>query len=100
MTGIMLLWNAFLTPLYTGAPREAVISMLVPLFLPFNAIKGGLNAAITLLVYKPLIRALRAAKLLPAPDGGQNKGVTGVAIGIAAATLAICAAVLLILHRG
>ncbi len=100
MTGMMLLWNAFLTPLYMGAPRDAVIAMLVPVFLPFNAIKGGLNAAITLLLYKPLVNALRAAKLLPAQTSGKQKSVTLVNILIAVAIAAVCIAVLLVLRRG
>ncbi len=100
MTGMMLLWNAFLTPLYMGAPRDAVIAMLVPVFLPFNAIKGGLNAAITLLLYKPLTRALRAAKLLPAGTSGKQKSVTLVNLLIAAAIAGVCIAVLFVLRHG
>lgn len=100
MTGVMLLWNAFLTPLYMGAPRDAVIAMLVPVFLPFNAIKGGLNAAVTLLLYKPLTRALRAAKLLPAQSSGKQKSVTLVNLLIAVAIAGVCIAVLLVLRRG
>lgn len=100
MTGMMLLWNAFLTPLYMGAPRDAVIAMLVPVFLPFNAIKGGLNAAITLLLYKPLVKALRAAKLLPAQSAENQKSVTLVNVLIAAVIVAVCIAVLLVLRRG
>ena len=100
MTGVMLLWNAFLTPLYMGAPREAVIAMLVPVFLPFNAIKGGLNAAITLLLYKPLVSALRAAKLLPAQASGKQKSVTLINLLIAVVIAGICIAVLLILRHG
>lgn len=100
MTGVMLLWNAFLTPLYMGAPRETVIAMLVPVFLPFNAIKGGLNAAITLLLYKPLVSALRAAKLLPAGSSGKQKSVTLVNLLIAVVIAAVCIAVLLVLRRG
>ena len=44
MTGIMLLWNYFITPIYMGYPREAVAALLIPVFLPFNLIKAGLNA--------------------------------------------------------
>ena len=37
-----------------GYPREAVAELLIPAFLPFNLLKGGLNAAITMLIYKPV----------------------------------------------
>ena len=58
MTLTMLLWNWLITPLYMGVDRAVVESMLLPVFLPFNLIKGGLNAAGVLLVYKPVLRAL------------------------------------------
>ena len=53
MTGVMLLWNYLITPLYMGYPREAIAQLLIPGFLPFNLIKSGLNAGLTLLIYKP-----------------------------------------------
>ena len=100
MTGMMLLWNTFLTPLYMGMPRQAVVDMLLPVFLPFNLLKGGINAAVTLLLYKPLVRALRGAKLLPPPSqptAGRKK--TLPTFLLAAAILAVCAAVLFLLNR-
>lgn len=62
---VMLAWNYFLTPIYQKIPREAVADMLLPIFLPFNAVKGGLNMTVTLLVYKPVVDALRKTKLIP-----------------------------------
>ena len=65
MVGVMLLWNYAITPLYMETPREVVASMLVPVFLPFNLLKGVLNAALTFLLYKPVVTALRKTTLLP-----------------------------------
>ena len=62
---VMLAWNYFLTPIYQRIPREAIVDMLPTIFLPFNAVKGGLNMTVTLLVYKPVVDALRRAKLIP-----------------------------------
>ena len=73
MTCIMLLWNILITPLYMGIDRSIVISMLPTVFLPFNLIKGGLNAAITLIIYKPLVKGLRQAKLIPNSNGMNLK---------------------------
>ena len=56
---VMLLWNYLVTPLYMGYPREAVVELLLPAFLPFNLLKGGLNASINFLLYKPIVTALR-----------------------------------------
>lgn len=65
MVIVMLLWNYLLTPIYMGYPREAVAELLIPMFLPFNLLKGGLNAAITMLLYKPMVTGLRKAHLVP-----------------------------------
>ena len=63
-TAVMLLWNFLITPIYMGVPRATVAAMLVPVFLPFNLGKYILNAALTMLIYKPIVTALRKANLL------------------------------------
>ncbi len=84
MVVAMLLWNYIATPMYTGAPRAVVAKMLPTVFLPFNAIKGGINMAVTLLIYKPLSLALKKSNLLPsgaaAPAGGKRKLSVGIYI--------------------
>ena len=62
MVLVMLLWNYLIAPIYMGYPREAVVELLIPAFLPFNLIKGGLNAAITMIIYKPVAKALGCAR--------------------------------------
>ncbi|MBR1731692.1 MAG: ECF transporter S component, partial [Ruminococcus sp.] len=62
---IMLLWNYIMTPIYMGVPREAVLEMFLPLLIPFNAIKAGLNSALVLLLYKGVVTALRKSRLVP-----------------------------------
>jgi len=69
MAAVMLLWNYIITPVYMGVPRPVVAGMLLPVFLPFNLVKAGLNTALTLFIYKPLTTALRSARLLPERDG-------------------------------
>lgn len=59
MTVSMLLWNYLVTPFYMGYPREAVAELILPAFLPFNLLKSGLNTCFTLLLYKPVISALK-----------------------------------------
>ena len=65
MTAIMLLWNYLITPLYMHVDRSVVTGMLLTVFLPFNLIKGGMNAVLSLLLYKPLVTALNRAHLIP-----------------------------------
>ena len=54
----MIGWNLIITPIYLGVPVEAVIGMILPILLPFNLLKAGINALITFLVYKPIARFL------------------------------------------
>lgn len=49
---VMVLANLFITPFYMGAPREAVIAILLPVIIPFNLIKPAINCVITLMIYK------------------------------------------------
>ena len=69
---VMLLWNYLITPIYQKVPREVVVGMLPTVFLPFNLVKGGLNMAITLLLYKPVVTALRKARLAPESRGAKR----------------------------
>lgn len=64
MTIAMILWNYLITPLYMNATREQIVSMLLPVFLPFNLLKAGLNAGFTFLLYRPVITALRKSGLV------------------------------------
>lgn len=72
-TAGMLLWNYLITPLYMELPRQAVVEMLIPVFLPFNLFKTALNSVLTLLIYKTVVKALRASHLLPPAEASVNK---------------------------
>lgn len=54
MVIIMTLWNIIFTPIFMKVPRQAVVELLLPAIIPFNFIKAGGNAVITLLVYKKI----------------------------------------------
>ena len=73
MTVCMLLWNYIITPLYMHVDRNVVVGMMLPVFLPFNLIKGGINACLTLLLYKPVVTALRATKLVEPSNTAADK---------------------------
>ena len=80
LTVVMLLWNYLITPIYMEMDRAVVAAMLPKVFLPFNLVKGGLNMAVILLLYKPVVTALRRARLVPEtqtivqPSGKVNVG--------------------------
>ncbi len=62
---IMMFWNYLIAPIYMGYPREEIVKLLLPAFLPFNLIKGGFNAGITIFLYKPVILVLKSSGLIP-----------------------------------
>ncbi len=80
MCAVMLLWNYLITPLYMKIPREVIAGMLLPAFLPFNLIKGILNGALTLLLYKPVVKALRKTGNIPS-TGEETGSLAGMVIG-------------------
>ena len=96
-TAFMLLWNYLITPIYMGMPRQAVADMLVPIFLPFNLTKYALNAAITMLIYKPVVTALRKAHLIApsssgsSPSGGGNRSMVTVVVSVVVLIVCIVA---------
>ena len=72
-TGVMLLLNSFVTPVYltsplVGMPKEAASSMVLDLLprvlLPFNFAKSMLNASVAIMLYKPVLAALSKAKII------------------------------------
>ena len=98
MVCTMLLWNYLITPLYmTGTSRADIAGMLVPVFLPFNLLKAGLNSAFILLLYKPLVVSLRKAGLLPATASGVRSAKSGVML-FAALLLVTCILFVLVLR--
>lgn len=51
---VMAGMNLLITPLYMGVETKAVLVMLPTVIIPFNALKFGLNAVLTFLLYKRL----------------------------------------------
>lgn len=97
MIAVMLLWNWLITPLYMGVDRKTVEGMLLTAFLPFNALKAGLNSALVLCLYKPLTSALRRTRLLPQADHPKRSSKPGVYV-FAALLFATCILFLLVMQ--
>ena len=81
MTAVMIASNLIITPYYTGWPVQAIKDLIIPMFLPFNIVKGILNSALVMLLYKPISTALRKAHLLNGVnvEGRMNKNTIIVA---------------------
>ena len=89
MAVCMILWNYIVTPMYMHVPRPVVVDMLLPVFLPFNLVKGAINALLTMLVYKPVVGSLRAAKLIDQGPSGKGKLKPGYLV-VTLVLLAVC----------
>ena len=59
-TVMMLGCNLVFTPIFMGQPMETVLDMLIPVILPFNLLKGGINALATYVIYKPVSRVVHS----------------------------------------
>ena len=100
MTCCMVFWNYLITPYYMkNVSRSAIAGMLLPVFIPFNLIKGGLNMGLTLLLYKPIITALRRVHVVPrsAHSGEKKMSVQIGVIALSVVVLATCFVLLLML---
>lgn len=99
MLAIMLLWNYIMTPIFMKVPREAVLQMFVPLLIPFNLLKAGLNSALILFLYKGAVTALRKSHLIPtreSNDGEKKRSNTILTVSISAVLVITLALVMLI----
>lgn len=47
---VMVGMNILLTPIFYGIPRESVYPLLLPVIIPFNLIKSGINSVLALLL--------------------------------------------------
>lgn len=101
-TGTMLLWNYAVIPLYSPAvTRERVMGMMLPALLPFNLLKTSLNAALTLLVYKKVSDALKAAGLYREAfaQGKSDNRRLGIAVMVVSAVIAAVLGALIFILR-
>lgn len=53
-TVVMCIMNLLVTPLFMGTDLKDVVKMIVPIIIPFNLLKAGLNSLVTFLIYKKL----------------------------------------------
>jgi riboflavin transporter FmnP len=75
MTGVMVLANLVVTPIYLGVERNVVVGMLLPAIIPFNLLKGTINGALTFLLYKKVSHILEEpAKAKKVAVSAQENG--------------------------
>ena len=106
VTAVMLLANLLITPLYIGGSSADVAAMIPKILFPFNLVKASLNAALVMLLYKPLSKILKKTSLLPGSTAGREEkydkkkailrsvAISAVAVLIIAASLYVVLVVL------
>lgn len=105
-TGVMMAMNLIITPIYMKTSVEVVKGLIPTLLLPFNLIKALLNAALVLAFYKPIVTALRKARVLPTRElavetAGYRMNAKSVAVLCVAAAVAVgCVLAMLYLMNG
>jgi len=58
-TAVMVVMNLIFMPLFIGQPMSVVLAMMVPVIIPFNLLKAGINCALTFMLYKPLSHLIK-----------------------------------------
>lgn len=111
-TAFMIPMNRLITPqfvkMYMGNDLQAAtdyVVSLIPVFLiPFNFAKTLLNGAAALVIYKPLVRAMRAAKLAPPSKSepsekpaNPSRRPTVMALIVAAVAVAVAVTVFILI---
>ncbi len=98
-TGLMMLLNLFITPLYTGTDIETVKGMIPTLLLPFNFAKSLMNSAIAMFLYKPVALAMSRAKLIPQKPSMKFNKNTVIMLVVGFLTLAAAAIIFIMLKK-
>lgn len=57
-----IIGNLLLTPSWLGVPFDAVVALIIPVLIPFNIIKGLINAVLTFIIYKSISNIITPKK--------------------------------------
>lgn len=72
---VMCLANILVTPYYMGVSAKEVVALIPTLLLPFNLCKSVINAAATVVIYKPIRKILRKSGVVASKSGENNKSL-------------------------
>lgn len=102
-TATMMGFNLLITPLFMRTTTQQVLQMIPTLLLPFNLTKSVLNAALVLVLYKPMVTALRRTRLMATTRSAaeyrlDRKTVTMLLIGLG--LMALSLAVFFVVLKG
>lgn len=89
----MCLANIIITPYYMGVTRSEIILLIPTLLLPFNLCKSLVNAAVTVIIHKPISNILKKNGIIKTNNTSDkksySKNIVICIIGILAIIIAI-----------
>jgi len=59
MAAVMVPVNLIVQPNFYGVSYDVVVKLIVPVIIPFNLIKAGINSIITMIVYKTVSKVVK-----------------------------------------
>lgn len=81
-TASMGFWNYIVDPIYYNMSRQVVLVSFIPGVLLFNILKGALNTGFTIVLYKPIVQALRKSHLVDFRDGHESHQQPAYIVGL------------------
>lgn len=100
MTAVMIVMNIFITPIYSGMPTADVIRMIPSVLLPFNLTKAIFNAALVMVLYKPITVALRRIRVVSGEATYRMNRSSVLILVIGGLVIAACVAVFFLCMNG
>ena len=95
MTAVMMVFNLVVTPWYMHVEVAQVRNMIPTLLLPFNLVKATFNAAVVLLLYKPVSNVLQKTGFLPKSEATLKFDRRTILVTVAAIVLMVASIILI-----
>lgn len=96
VTIVMMFANILITPYYMGVTVKDVINYIPTLLLPFNLCKALINAAATVVIYKPIRGVLKRAGIVPNDTNHQPNKIKTIITFVVATIIIIVTIIILI----
>ncbi len=100
LTAVMMLANLVITPYYMGVNIATVRQLIPVLLLPFNLIKATLNAALVMLLYKPVSLLLQQMGFLKKSGQSYRMDLKTVLVLVLSLALIMASIVVIVVALG
>ncbi len=100
LTAVMMLFNLLVTPFYMGVDVATVRQLIPVLLLPFNLIKATLNAALVMLLYKPVSLLLQRTGFLKKSQQSYRMDLKTVLVFALSLALIVASLVVIVVIMG